>query len=842
MQQLYFEVALPVPINKTFTYSYNSDENKNYCGCRVIVPFGRGRMFQELSGVIVKQSLELPHNLSENKIKSIIDLIDPTPVFSEKMLKFLIWISTYYLSPIGETFKAALPSGISPRKIYTFLINPEKPISSFNNLSPLKRKILDFIAENNSAVTLEQIELFCEIKNANNHINYLLTNDFLILKHQVEHKVKVKYQKVISISEKLLENKEELKTTLSKLDKKAIRQSQVLSYLIVQHNKQSDEIPLSEISKLFAGASAATRALIEKGILIVKEREIDRSRTFSDEDKLASRNESLLSLTDEQSICLEKINEKLNKSVFSSFLLHGITGSGKTLVYIHAIKKALSQNKTVLLLVPEISLTPQLIDRFELVFPNLITVFHSKMSDGERYDSWRSVLSGMSKIVLGTRSALFSPLPNLGLIIVDEEHDSSYKQDAHIPFYNARDAAIYRAKLEDAVIVLGSATPSIESYYNTEIGKLQLLEIKERADNAILPKIELIDMLSAKKNGQIIHGFSRFLIDKIKEKLHRKEGIILFQNKRGYSNFLECSDCGYIPQCKHCNISLTYHRTTNDLRCHYCGYVQKTSNVCEVCGKVELNRIGIGTQRAESDLLSILENEDVNAKIARLDLDTTSKKGSHRKILQSFSKGETDILLGTQIVAKGLDFDRVTLVGVINADIQLYLPDFRSSERTFQLLSQVAGRAGRSGDLRGEVLIQTYNMANYAIENAAKSNFHNFYKIELENRKNSIFPPFVRYCLIEFSSKDENKVMSAANTLYKSLHKHKSLIIYPPSPAPISKLNNYFRWQIAIKSIKSLDSSGKTLRQVLNLAFNEYNKTATSAVKTKVDIDSFSGF
>lgn len=841
MYYYYFEVVLPVPLNRSFTYSYVSESEGNFCGCRVLVSFGRGRLARDLVGVVVSQSLSSEPIKTSYTIKSIIELLDLSPIFSDKMISFLYWLSSYYLCPIGEVFRSALPSIFSPRLVRKFFLNTDKSLTVTSELSSARRRILDFLAEKKESVSLSDIENACEVKNIQYHINYLLAHDYISFLSEKKESVKIKYCKSLEISSSLLSDDNLLAPTLLELEKKSPRQFQVLNYLLQQQKDGNTSILLSEVSKLFSGASSAVRALVAKELISIVEIEVTRNN-FSGADKLAFRDESLLDLTSEQEFCFSKIKSALKTGKYSPFLLHGVTGSGKTLVYIHAIKEALSLGKNVLVLVPEISLTPQLIDRFEIVFPGIISVFHSRMSDGERYDSWRSVVLGKVRVVLGTRSALFSPLSNLGLIIVDEEHDSSYKQDGQLPYYNAKDAALYRGKLEEAVVVLGSATPSLESYYNSGFGKLQLLEIKERADGAVLPTVELIDMVSARASGQVLHGFSRILIDKIKEKLSSKEGIILFQNKRGYSNFLECKDCGHIPQCKYCSVSLTYHHNSRELRCHYCGYTKRVINTCEVCGSNEMYRVGIGTQRAEADLASILLSEGIEAKIARLDLDTTARKGSHRKILQSFFRGETDILLGTQIVAKGLDFERVTLVGVINADIQLNLPDFRSCERTFQLLSQVSGRAGRSGDLPGEVLIQTYNISNYAIQAAANSNYKDFYEIELEKRKTTLFPPFVRYCLIEFSSKEEKEVIQAAKNFHRLLASGDEFIIYPPSPAPVSKLNNYFRHQISIKNIKKLDPNGTKLQKMLSEALNKYNEIYPSKVKIKIDIDSFSSF
>ncbi len=849
MKTVYLQVVLPVPLNRTFTYAYNGDGN--YKGCRVLVSFGRGRMARELTGIVIEQSdilNILDKNLKEKEIKYVIEILDIRPIFSDTMLKFLIWLSDYYFAPIGETIKAAIPSGISPKSLFKFVIN--KNIESYNitnnfnidsyNINSIQKKILQYLSDSKIGCTIDQIQEYCNINNIRENINYLLENNFIEIETERVVKVKIKTQKIVKIASKFINDNELLKKTLLNLDKRAIKQSQILMYLFLKASKNNPAVPLSELLETFKGSSSSIKTLISKELIYTYDEEVNRNIQLKQYESLATKDESMLNLTSEQLRCVEEINKSIESNNFMPFLLHGITGSGKTLVYINTIKKALELKKTVLLLVPEISLTPQLIDRFNVVFPNLIAVFHSKMSNGERYDSWRSVINNEVKIVIGARSALFMPLNNLGLIIIDEEHEVSYKQDSALPFYQARDSAIYRAMLEKATIVLGSATPSLESYYNISLNKINLLEIKHRADKAILPNIELVDMISAKKTGQSINGFSFLLLNKIKEKLRKKEGIILFQNKRGFANFIECNDCGYIPQCKYCSTSLTYHQTTNELKCHYCGYSKKLNNICEVCGNVGMDKVGTGTQRVEDTLSKILADDGFNCKIERLDLDTTQRKGSYRKILQSFAAGDTDILLGTQMVAKGLDFDRVTLVGVINADIQLNIPDFRASERTFQLISQVAGRAGRGQNLLGEVIIQTSNIMNYAIITAAKADFQKFYQIEIKKRYEAMFPPFVRFCIIEFISNNEEKVIKQANIFYSLIIKHKVIIVYPPQPAILTKLNKKFRWQITIKNIKSIDTNGRYLRKIINDAMEKYATYAIKDVSVKIDIDAYS--
>jgi primosomal protein N' (replication factor Y) len=845
MQALkYWKVAIPKPIKTLFTYSA---VHNSLSGHRVLVPFGKNNRL--IQGIVLDE-VQTPNN--QKSIKSIAEILDTVPCFSNNMLKFITWISEYYLSPIGETFRVAIPAGVSPKTLIRIFPNRDIAINELekkyiNNKD--RWKLLSFLFTETNSYSINYLEKYLDIKNIQYHINYLLERNLITLQ-QTNKKIQSKTGKAIKLTSNLLEDSNYLKKTLDLLDKKAKKQSDIIVFVLLQYRKTGVPTLLSEINKAIYNANSAIIALQTKGLIEIVEVEIDRNKQ-NNNNYLANKNEYELKLTAEQQHCINEVNVSISKQHFSTFLLHGITGSGKTLVYIHSIKHTLLLEKSVLILVPEISLTPQLIDRFNIVFPSQLSVIHSKLSDGERYDAWKNALYGKSKIVLGARSALFAPLNNIGLIIVDEEHESSYKQDAQIPYYQARDAAIMRAKIENCPIILGSATPSIESYYNAIQGKYKLLEIKNRADNAKLPDITMIDMLDARKQGQTIGNFSHIMIDKIKEKIRNKEGIILYQNKRGFANYLECIDCGYIPQCKHCSVSLTYHQKTNELRCHYCGYTIKSINSCVVCGAKQMKLVGSGTQRIEEQLLDILEQENIDCKIARLDLDSVRKKGSHREILQNFNDGKTDILLGTQMVAKGLDFARVTLVGVINADIQLLLPDFRAAERTFQLLSQVSGRAGRSGNKKGEVIIQTSQGHNYAIQSVLNNDYKKIIEKELEHRKNTLFPPFVHYCLIEFSSKSEELAIQKANDFYNLFTRlvntndiiKKSVLYYSPQPAIISKLNDRYRIHISLKGLKNIAPQNKYLKKVILLAENEYLKYFShQEVNMKIDIDSYTGY
>ena len=497
-----------------------------------------------------------------------------------------------------------------------------------------------------------------------------------------------------------------------------------------------------------------------------------------------------ITLNEEQQYCVDKVSSNFNKSV--TYLLYGVTGSGKTEVYINIIDKVIKQGKTAIMLVPEISLTPQIVDRFINRFGEFVAILHSGLSDSERYDEYRKIKEGKVKIVVGARSAIFAPFTNIGVIIIDEEHTSTYKQENH-PRYHAKDIAILRSKYHNCPVILGSATPSLETFARALNKNYELLTLTKRANKMVLPKVSIVDMKEEAKKGNFT--FSELLINKIKEKIEKNEQVILLLNRRGYSPLIRCSKCGEVEKCPRCDISLTYHKSSNNLRCHYCNYIKKAPDVCPKCESVDIKGIGLGTEKLEADIV-----EKFKCRVVRMDADTTSKKGMHEKIIKEFGEGKYDILLGTQMIAKGLDFPKVTLVGVINADMSLCVPDFRSSERTFQLLSQVSGRAGR-GDYPGEVIIQTYNSEHYSIKLASNHDYLGFYKEEMKIRKILNYSPYYFITLVKISCKDYKEGFKHANKIGDYLKKNlnKDTIVLGPTMASMFKINNIYNYQCIIK-------------------------------------------
>ena len=558
-------------------------------------------------------------------------------------------------------------------------------------------------------------------------------------------------------------------------------------------------------------SESSLKTLVKKGVLV--EEKLEHYRLSYSGDVVEKKK-----LTSDQ----ERVVDEVSLNRHDVYLLHGVTGSGKTEVYMELIEKVLDSGKTSIVLVPEISLTPQMVSRFQNRFGDKIAALHSALSDGEKYDEWRRIVRGEASIVIGARSAIFAPLNNIGLIIIDEEHSDSYKQSDTNPRYSAKDIAIMRGEYYNCPVIMGSATPSLDVMARASKGVYKLLSLPNRVNGKALPLVKIIDMNEKIRNSQ--GHFSDDLVNSISEKLEKGEQVILFLNRRGYSSFVTCKNCGYTFKCPNCDISLTYHKSSNTLRCHYCGYGTKVYDTCPECKEKSVNDLGVGTQKIEEELSNLFPQ----ARVLRMDFDTTSRKGAHEEMIQSFKNLEYDILLGTQIVAKGLDFANVTLVGVINADTSLNLPDFRSSENTFSLLSQVAGRSGRS-EKTGEVIIQTFNPEHYAIQYAKKHDYLGFYNKEMEMRKILKYPPFYYLCYIKISGKDPNYIFGEANKIKRSLERNLlNTNILGPSQCSIFKVNNIYRYGIILK-YKKEDKLVEILEKIL-----EHYKSDS---RIKIDID-----
>lgn len=819
---MYAKVVFPLPFRNSFTYSIPDEFiNSTQFGVRVVCSFGK----RILTGFVIEISETSDIN---SKIKSILDVLDEEPIFTEPDLEFYKWISEYYLCSLGEALKNSVPYGSdieSKRKIFVNKeLCSELLIQERKKKIGIKFHILESLYKKEQT-TISAIQKEVKKKQIYSILRSLEKSGAVTIINQIEDpKVKAKIQKHV----KLKLPKSKIYDLLPSIESNSKKQVVILLELL-SSKSVNGEMQASELLKKTSSNHSSLNSLEKKGVVEIFDKVVERKfhQTYIEEFKS-------LKLTDEQQKIVDQISDHISKEEFHSYLLHGVTGSGKTQVYIELAKKAIDANKSVLILVPEISLTPQITSRFYNVFNDIVTVIHSRMSLGERYDSWKGIIKGKYKVVVGARSALFAPLKNIGLIVVDEEHDSSYKQFENIPRYHARDSALLRAKFSNCPVILGSATPSIESKFNTEIGKFTLLELPNRIDDAKLPEIKLVDIISERKQKRMANTFSIILIKEIAESLKRNEGVILLQNRRGYATQVYCDDCGEIITCADCTVPLVFHMNNNTMKCHYCSSVQPVPKACPTCGSLSIKFFGTGTQRVEDEL----EYHFPTVVMERIDSDSINKKGKLGLILNRFKKGETHILVGTQMVSKGLDFSHVTLVGVISAEATLWLPDFRADERTFQLLTQVAGRAGRSTK-PGKVIIQTQNKKHFILQMVLQNNYHGFYEKEIKLRKQGGYPPFSRLCLIEFKDLEEKNAEGAAKDFYSELIKKKSsLQIMQPISAVIARVKKFYRFQILVKSSRENDPSGKLLRKTVEEAQIQFNKKSRFRnIRYIIDVD-----
>lgn len=816
---MYAQVVFPQSFRNAFTYLIPKDLSKEVIvGKRVVVPFGR----RILTGFVVDLSESTD---VKEKIKPIKDVLDDKPIFDKKALKFYQWIADYYLSSLGEALKNSVPYGSdveSKRKIISDLDYCKKLYEAEKKKSSIKAKLLLELSQKETH-SISQLQKIVKRKNIYSLLNTLQQKGAVTILDLIDDvKVKVKTAKFV----KLAKSNDEIYEFIPEIESRSPKQVVILLELL---SRKETAIQQSELIEKTKSSHSSIRSLEDKGLVEVFDKEVERTYDETYTEKFKQ-----LTLTEKQKDIVDAIKKNITESKFDPYLLHGVTGSGKTQVYIELTKAALKKNKNVLVLVPEISLTPQITSRFINTFSDKVAVMHSRMSLGQRYDSWRGIINEKYNIVIGPRSALFAPLKNLGLVVVDEEHDSSYKQFESVPKYNARDGAIIKAMMSDCPVLLGSATPSIESMYNARQGKFKLVELRERIDNAQMPEIKLVDISAAKKTKQLEGSFSKELLNTINEKLKKNQRVIILQNRRGFSTQVFCEDCGNIEMCNDCSVPMVYHISRNFLQCHYCGNVKPVPKACSNCGSIKIKFFGTGTQRVEDEI----DYYFPDSKIERIDSDSINKKGKLSSILNRFKHGDIDILVGTQMVSKGLDFSDVTLVGVISAETTLWIPDFRADERTFQLLTQVSGRAGRSKN-PGQVLIQTANKKNFVLQKVLQNDYEGFYKTEIGLRKQGGYPPFTRLCLIETKDSNDNRAKNAIKQFHDILKKKsKGLIIAPPNEAIIHKLKGEFRYHLIIKSKRDIDPNGRLLREAVLSTFIEFNKVSRFRdVKLIIDID-----
>jgi primosomal protein N' (replication factor Y) (superfamily II helicase) len=818
----FIDVVLPVPIAQVFTYRVPTELNEQICfGIRVIVPFGKNK---RLTGIITKIHEIAPINYQAKYLEL---LLDQSPIITEKQFFLWNWISSYYLAPIGDVMNAALPANFKLASETKIVIHPDYD----PNLDGLSEKELTIvtIVEERESIDLKELSDIVEIKYIQPIIKRLIEKRIIATQEEINQRYSPKTITCLELTE-LFSNDEALNSLVQKLENKANGKSQQNALLMVikmamELGGITQPVPKNQLIKNEVSTSAL-HTLVKKGVLKSSKMTIDRL-VSTNKDQLAFKPLSI-----NQTHCLTEIEDSFQNKAIT--LLHGITGSGKTEIYVQLIQSYLDMGKQVLYLLPEIALTTQLIQRLSVYFGKQIGVYHSKFNQNERVEIWNKVLTNDNeefRLVIGARSAVFLPFQNLGLIIVDEEHETSFKQHDPSPRYNARDTALILAHSHKAKTLLGSATPSFESYFNAKQGKYSLVELMERFRGVELPEVVCSDMKSEYKRNTVNNNFSALLLEEIKLTLKKNEQIILFQNRRGYTPRWSCEVCTWSPKCTNCDVTLTYHKFGNVLKCHYCSFVIPPMGSCRACGSNRLKMIGFGTEKIEDDLAIHFPA----AVIKRMDLDTTRSKNAYSEIINDFENRKIDVLIGTQMLSKGLDFDNVTLVGIMDADMLLNRPDFRAFERSFQLMTQVAGRAGRK-EKKGKVIIQTGQVDHWVIKKVMHHDFIEFYNQEIIERENFYYPPYYKMIVLTLKHSEEPLLNIAAIELANSLRtSFKERVLGPEFPI-IKKIQTLYLKEIKIKYEKSL-SDIKVKERIQALLTEFYSKSQNKSVRVVIDVD-----
>lgn len=808
-----------VPLAVKFFSTYLVDEKwveQAAPGKRVLVNFGKNKIY---TGIIrtLKEISQLPDKV---QYKAIEEILDDYPVLYEKQIEFYEWIAYYYMCTPGEVLKAALPTGLKPES--ALRVSARENIDWKTLVQDDKEYVLMEALTVQPSLSFEEIVALWKMINPSPKLRMMEARGYIRMEQAVEDRYKPKMKTFLKLSESLMDEtaQQEALDSLSR----APSQENLLIRVVMAYHKDQLLSKKETLEELKLGANVA-KELVKKGFIIEEEIQIDRLELHGYQHKIKH-----IAFTSAQEKALSEIKASISQSVSKPILLHGITGSGKTHLYIDLIREAQAQGKQALYLLPEITLTKQIIDRVKSELGESVGVYHSRFNEHERVEIWQKVLKGEYTTVIGVRSSIFLPFQSLGIIIVDEEHDHSFKQQEPAPRYNARDLAIIYAQKMNCPVILGSATPSFESYYNALSGKYTLVELHERAVKAQLPEIQLVDMRVQQRKKTAEGIFSSLLRETIQETLDKKEQIILFQNRRGYSPYLICETCGHVPQCINCDISLTYHKEKQHLRCHYCGYTQYHVDSCEKCGNFSVNKAGIGTEKIEEQVTETFQG----ARVKRMDWDTTRTKMGHHNIISLFETHQIDILVGTQMVSKGLDFEQVTLVGVINADSLLSFPDFRTFERAYQLLTQVSGRAGRSVK-KGRVLIQTM-MPDNIVLNSLNSPYQDFYLSEIPHRQQLGYPPFTRLIRIEIQHKERDFIEQESVRLLNLLKPYFGANLLGPEYLLVARVRNVFRMQFLIKISKN--SPSQEVRDTLQQCLEQYYSLSDNrTLKILIDID-----
>lgn len=800
--ECYADVILPLPINKYFTYRIPEElKEKLAPGSRVIVPFGRKKYYTAI--VVFVHQLKP----STYETKEITALLDAVPILRRPQLKLWEWIAAYYLCSVGEVYKAALPSGLKLESETVVTPNPDYEEESEERLCEREKVILSILQEQDKRSIIE-IEKETGLKNILPTVRLLIEKEALFISEQLKSAYRPKTESYVRLTLQPGQQ-EELRNLFEQLKPAKKQLHLLMAYLDMSRFLQQKVQEVSKKTLLTkAGVSSATlSALIEKGLMEVYQKEI--SRIGSDEVMSTG---NIYPLNEIQQKAFEEIVDSfLQKDVT---LLHGITSSGKTEIYIHLIDKVIRQGRQVLYLVPEIALTTQLTERLQRVFGSKLAIYHSKFSDNERVEIWNNLLKNKNiEIILGVRSSVFLPFRDLGLVIVDEEHETTYKQQDPAPRYHARSVAIILASMHGAKTLLGTATPALETYFNACQGKYGLVELNQRFENISLPQIIAVDIKELRRKKLMKGNYSPLLIQHIQEAIGGGEQAILFQNRRGYSPIIECKLCGWIPKCEHCDVSLTYHKRQKQLTCHYCGASYPVPLQCPACGNLSIEAVGLGTERVEDDIAAYFPEVG----ISRMDLDTTRTRKAHEQLIGDFQRKKTHILIGTQMISKGLDFDNVSVVGILNGDMMMNYPDFRSHERAFQMMTQVAGRAGRKRK-QGTVILQTSQPDHPLIRQIIGNNYQSFYAQQLDERQLFKYPPFQRLIYIYLKHRDEQTLdMLAGNFAYYLRQTFGERILGPDNP-PVARIQSLFIRKIVLKM--EINASMPRVKELLQESYD----------------------
>lgn len=822
-RKTYFvNVILPIPVPSAFTYRVPYELNDRVkVGQRVVVQFGRMKI---MSGLISGITDKVP---DYEQIKYILAILDDNPVVNAVQIKLWRWICDYYLCYEGEVMQAALPSAMKLSSESKIRLSDEFELDTLT-LNDFEYLVVEAL-QVQQKLTISEVSKIIGYKKVMPLVKTMIERKIIVMEEELDAKFKAKYERFVALSADY-QNGDRIQGLMDELSKRAYKQLEVLMSFFVLGGKADNDVPASELLAKSNANSTVLKALVNKGVFKTYEKRVSRLKSF---DALADV--SSIQLTEKQQLAFSEIHTGFSDK--KPVLLHGVTSAGKTEIYIKLIQEVVDSGRQVLYLLPEIALTEQIINRLKKYFGDKVGVYHSRYSDMERVEIWEQVLgfehskNSKYQVVIGSRSSILLPFSNLGLIIVDEEHDGSFKQIDPAPRYNARDLGVILARLHGADVILGSATPSFESYYNARRQRYHLVSLTERFGGVEMPEIIVDDMRVERRRKLMQANFGSVLVDAMKNTIDDKNQVILFQNRRGFSPRLECGVCHWVPQCINCDVSMTYHKAQNIMKCHYCGYTMSVPAECPSCHSTDLKMHGFGTERVEEDLAAVVPE----ARCARLDLDTTRSKNSYQLILDQFKNHETDILVGTQMVTKGLDFDNVKTVGILDADNMLSFPDFRAFERSFQLMEQVSGRAGRKGE-KGKVIIQTYQPTHPVILNVVNHDYTRFFEEQMPIRRQFCYPPYYRLIMIKLRHADFDKLNKAAGDFAEKLRPvFKNNILGPEYPV-VSRIKNQYIKQILIKFDRNDNSM--TIKEILKREIESFKKDNNyKSINLSIDVD-----